>query len=780
MFIHMKSINKSFAFIALAAAWFSTASAAEPLPLPGKASSFAIGSQDFLLDGKRLQIRCGEIHAARVPREYWSHRLRMCKAMGLNTVCAYLFWNMHEPEEGKFNWSDRADVAEFCRLAAAEGLWVILRPGPYSCAEWEMGGTPWWLINKQPIKMRSRDPKYLEPAKRYLREVGRVLAPLQVTRGGPILMVQVENEYGFYGNDTQYMAELRQAIIDAGFDVPLFDCNPTSMLGIGSPPGLFHVVNFGSNPDEGFNRLRQLQPEGPLMCGEFYPGWFDTWGAPHHVGNAANYLRDLETMLKRNGSFSIYMAHGGTSFGLWAGCDRPFKPDTSSYDYDAPISEAGWVTEKFLKTRELFSRYLLPGETLPEIPAALPVIQIEPVKPKDAAPLFGNLPAPLQDERPRNMEAYQQGFGCILYRTQLPAGEAAPLRVGRIADFGYVFVDGKPIGILDRRNPSHKVIVPARTGAVSMDILVEPMGRVNFGPEMQDPKGLQGPVSLADQELTSWQVFPLPFGDKPPTGLNFEKKTPDGPAYWRFDFDVKTPGDTFLDLRGWGKGVVWLNGHCLGRFWNIGPTQTAFAPGCWMKPGRNEILVLDLLGPANPMMAGLKTPILDQLRPELDVAKRRAKCTLSLSAPVHVGEFQPGTAAQEVKFSQSVAARYFCLESLNAHDGNKHAAIAELDVLDPDGKPVSRSAWTIAHVSSEERSAEDGSAENAIDGQTANFWHSEWKNQSPDHPHRLVIDFGSSTRIGGFRYTPRQSEGAGRIRGYRIYASDTLVRPETP
>ena len=239
---------------------------------------------------------------------------------------------------------------------------MLLRPGPYACAEWEMGGTPWWLLKNAPVKLRSTDPKYLEPAKRYLKEVGRVLAPLQVTKGGPILMVQVENEYGFFGNNKDYIHALRQAVVDGGFEVPLFDCNPTGMLGHGSPDDLFHVVNFGSNPDAGFDALRRHQPKGPLMCGEFYPGWFDTWGAPHHLGNTANYLRDLEIMLKRNGSFSIYMAHGGTSFGLWAGCDRPFKPDTSSYDYDAPISEAGWVTEKFHKTRELLSRYLLPGE----------------------------------------------------------------------------------------------------------------------------------------------------------------------------------------------------------------------------------------------------------------------------------------------------------------------------------------------------------------------------------------------------------------------------------
>ena len=276
--------------------------------------------------------------------------------MGLNTVCAYLFWNFHQWDQGRFDWSGQADAAEFCRLAQQEGLWVILRPGPYACAEWEMGGLPWWLLKKEGIQLRSRDPDFLAAGRAWLKEVGRVLGPMQITRGGPILMVQVENEYGFYGNDVQYMGEIRQALVDAGFDVPLFACNPPYALRKGLRDDLFNVVNFGKDPADGFKALREIQPKGPLMCGEFYPGWFDTWGFPHHLGNTPQYLADLEYMLKNNASFSIYMAHGGTTFGLWSGADRPFKPDTSSYDYDAPISEAGWTGDKFKLTRDLMSQ----------------------------------------------------------------------------------------------------------------------------------------------------------------------------------------------------------------------------------------------------------------------------------------------------------------------------------------------------------------------------------------------------------------------------------------
>jgi beta-galactosidase len=290
--------------------------------------TFAIGTNDFLLDGQRLQIRCGEIHAARVPKEYWRHRLQMAKAMGLNTVCAYLFWNLHEPKPGEYVWTGQADDAEFCRIAQEEGLWVILRPGPYACAEWEMGGTPWWLLKNDDIKLRTLDPRYINAVKSYLKEVGRVLGPLQITHGGPIIMAQVENEYGFFGNDTGYMDEIRKALLDAGFDVPLFECNPPDLMKNGMLTNLFQAVNFGGDPENNFQKLRTLQPSGPLICSEFYPGWFDTWGQPHHYGNTAKYLGDLEYMLAHDASFSIYMAHGGTTFGLWSGCDRPFKPDT--------------------------------------------------------------------------------------------------------------------------------------------------------------------------------------------------------------------------------------------------------------------------------------------------------------------------------------------------------------------------------------------------------------------------------------------------------------------
>jgi beta-galactosidase len=770
------------------------------------AHRFEIGANDFLLDGKPFQIRCGELHSARVPREYWRHRLRLVKAMGLNTVCAYLFWNLHEPRPGEFNWSEQADVADFCRVAQAEGLWVILRPGPYACAEWEMGGLPWWLLKYDDIQLRSRDPRYLAAVQRYFKEVGRVLGPLQITRGGPILMVQVENEYGFYGQDAEYMGELRRALLGAGFDVPLFACNPTQHLKDGYRSDLFPVVNFGSDPQGAFKALREILPGGPLMCGEFYPGWFDTWGAPHHTGNTERYLADLDYMLKAGASFSIYMAHGGTTFGFFTGADRPFKPDTSSYDYDAPISEAGWVTPKFGQTRALFAQHLLPGETLPEPPARNPVISIAPVAPASVARVFANLPAPLHDEQPRTMELYDQAFGCILYRTQLPAGPAAVLAAAAIHDVGQVFLDGKRIGFTDRRSRNFRVELPARSQPATLDILVEAMGRVNFGVEVHDRKGIHGPVTLTiagqvPAELRGWQVFRLPLVAAQLAGLDFQPvarrgntgnsettRSGDpaasaagyGPAFWRATVKIDKPGDCFLDMRPWGKGFVWVNGHNLGRYWNIGPQQTMYVPGPWLKAGENEIVILDLLGPEKPVIAALEQPILNELRPKLDFAhaqRREVRLRADFGEPVCSGSFAPGTGLQEVRLPAPARGRYFCLEALNAQDGKQFASIAEITLLDESGRPLGTEGWTIAYVDSEEREREDGTAENAIDGQTVNYWHTEWGAAQPGYPHRLILDLGRSRAIGGFRYVPRQGAAdlTGRIRGYRIFVADDLI-----
>ena len=767
------------------------------MPSSSAAATFEIGRDAFLLNGQPFVIRCGEIHAARVPREYWRHRLQMARAMGLNTVCAYLFWNQHEPREGEFTWSGGADIAEFCRLAQAEGLWVVLRPGPYACAEWEMGGLPWWLLKHEDIKLRTRDPRFIAATRRYLKEVGRVLAPLQVTHGGPILLVQAENEYGFFAKDADYMGEIRQALLDAGFDVPLFACNPVHALRNGYRADLFPVVNFGSDPEGAFKALRQILPHGPLMSGEFYPGWFDTWGQPHHLGKTDAYLRDLEAMLTMKASFSIYMAHGGTSFGFTPGADRPFKPDTSSYDYDAPISEAGWATDKFFKTRAVFARHLQPGETLPEPPPAPPVIAFPATREAGFAPLLADLPAAVRAAQPLNFEKLDQPHGLVLYRITVPAGPAAELRAEAVNDVGLVYLDGTRVGVFDRRNRIYKLNLPAREKPAALEILVEAMGRVNFGQEVHDRKGLRGPVRLGAAELHDWEMVSLPLDDAHLGRLAFgpaaaprpvdAKPGRLTPGFHRFEVELKQVGDTFLDVRHWGKGMVWVNGHNLGRFWNIGPQQTMFVPGPWLRPGRNEFIVLDLLGPAvdliNPAeatLAGLEKPILDQLHPEFDVLGRRPVIPRVRveGEPDRRGTFAPGGDPKEVRFDKPVRARYFSLESLNAQDGKPFASIADLSVLGADGGPIGTQLWTVAGVSSEESEGEAAGATNAIDGQISNFWHTQWQGAQPSHPHWITLDLGREETITGFIYVPRQGtdkDAVGRIKDYQVYLGDKLV-----
>jgi beta-galactosidase len=745
------------------------------------ATTFEIGPDAFLLNGQPFVLRIGEIHSARVPREYWRHRLQMAKAMGLNAVCAYLFWNQVEPREGEFDWSGMADTAEFCRLAQAEGLWVVLRPGPYACAEWEMGGLPWWLLKHEDIQLRTRDPRFIAAARRYLREVGRQLAPLQVTRGGPILMVQAENEYGFFGKDAAYMGEIRQALLDAGFEVPLFACNPIWNLPNGYRSDLFPVVNFGSDPEGAFKALRQILPTGPLMCGEFYPGWFDTWGQPHHRGNVGKYLRDLETMLQMNASFSIYMAHGGTSFGFTTGADRPFKPDTSSYDYDAPISEAGWVTDKFFKTRDLFARFLQPGESIPPPPAAHPVIAFPPARSIGFAPLLAALPTARRAERPLNLETLDQPHGAVLYRTTLPAGPEAVFKAEAVHDIGHLFLDGVRVSTFDRRSRVFLTKLPAREKPAVLELLVEAMGRVNFGVEIHDRKGLHGPVRLGDEELLDWEIVSLPLdaahlsrldyqppSPAPAAGLPFERSRP---GFHRFEVDLQAVGDTFLDLRPWGKGMVWVNGRNLGYFWNIGPQQTMFVPGPWLKPGRNEFVVLDYFGDVDAELSSFEKPVLDVLRPELDILRPQSnlKPLRVDGEAAHRGSFAPGGESQPITFTTPRKGRYFALEALDAHDGGRFASIGDLSLVKPDGTPLSSQLWSIVGVSSQETVADAAGAGNAIDGQISNHWLSA---ASSSYPHWIVIDLGREETLGGFVYVPRQGTAAdaiGRIKTFQAY-----------
>lgn len=745
-------------------------------------SPFAIGEHDFLLHGKPFVIRSGEMHAARVPREYWRHRLEMIRAMGCNTVCAYLFWNQHEPRPGEFTFSGDADAAEYCRLAQQVGLKVILRPGPYSCAEWDLGGIPWWLLKHEDIKLRTRDPRYLDAAKRYLQRVGRELAPLQITRGGPIIMVQVENEYGSYGNDKGYIRELRDALLAAGFDVPLFTCDGPSQLKNDTLDDLFCVVNFGSNPVENFKALREIRPTGPLMCGEYYPGWFDSWGNAHHTGDTARIVRELGSMLENRQSFSIYMVHGGTSFGMSAGANSPpFRPQSTSYDYDAPIDEAGRATPKFHALRELFSKHLNEGESISDPPPAPKTISTGEIRLGAHAIVWDYLSDGMKKPGPQTMEQLDMPYGIMVYRTQLPAGPAGELCIRDPHDLAQVFVNSLRVGTVDRRWRRNTVTIDTRLKPAELDILVEAFGRVNFGGDLHDRKGITERVDWTVEgkttPLSDWTHFKLSLEDGWSRGLKFNNPGTViiDPCIFRGRFELKAVGDTFLDMRNWKRGMVWVNGHNLGRYWNIGPQQTLYCPGCWLKLGENEILLLDSVGGVlQPVVRGLDAPILNEVHEDPDAPKplRKKGQTLVLGEAKPAGQatLDAGMLWQTVTI-ESVKGRYLCIEALDSQVGDAFTTCAELRVLDDAGREIPFDRCRPIFADSEELAGDEGSATNIVDGRPDTFWHTQWQDGAPKHPHYLVIDLGHEEAVSGVRMLPRQDSPNGRMKSIRVYVS---------
>lgn len=748
--------------------------------LPVAAQNFTIGKSTFLLNGKPFTVKAAELHYTRIPAPYWEHRIEMCKALGMNTICLYVFWNIHEQTEGQFDFTGQNDIAAFCRLAQKHGMYVIVRPGPYVCAEWEMGGLPWWLLKKKDIVLRTLDPYFMERTAIFMKEVGKQLAPLQITRGGNIIMVQVENEYGAYAVDKPYVSAIRDIVKSAGFtEVPLFQCDWSSTFDRNGLDDLLWTINFstGANIEQQFKRLREARPETPLMCSEFWSGWFDHWGRKHETRPAKSMVQGIKDMLDRNISFSLYMAHGGTTFGHWGGANNPsYSAMCSSYDYDAPISEPGWTTDKYFQLRDLLKNYLPAGEQLPEIPEAFPVIEIPEVEFTQVAPLFSNLPEAKESMDIQPMEAFDQGWGTILYRTTLqePVENGTTMKITEVHDWAQVFADGKLLARLDRRRGEFALQLPVLKKGTRIDILIEAMGRVNFDESIHDRKGITEKVELVrgkqSAELKNWTVYSFPVDYSFVQDKRYKNGTAQTmPAYYRTTFRLDKVGDTFLDMSTWGKGMVWVNGLAIGRFWEIGPQQTLFMPGCWLKEGENEIIVLDLKGPEKASIRGLKKPILDWLRNEGASTHRKEGEQLDLSreTPVAEGTFVPGNGWQEVCFDRQSTGRYFCLEALSAQKGKKIAAIAELDVLGADGKPISREKWRIRYADSEETRSGNCTGDKVFDLQESTYWMTVAKDA---YPHQLVIDLGGDYTVTGFRYLPRAEKGyPGMIKDYRVY-----------
>ncbi|MFG3285910.1 beta-galactosidase family protein [Streptomyces sp. NPDC048111] len=592
---------------------------------------FTVGDEDFLLDGRPVRLLSGALHYFRVHEAQWGHRLAMLRAMGLNCVETYVPWNLHEPRPG--GYEDVGALGRFLDAARAAGLWAIVRPGPYICAEWENGGLPHWLTGPLGRRARTGDPEYLAQVDRWFRTLLPQVAERGADRGGPVLMVQVENEYGSYGTDRGYLEHLAALLRSCGVGVPLFtsDGPEDHMLTGGSLPGVLATANFGSGAREAFEVLRRHQPSGPLMCMEFWCGWFDHWGADHVVRDAADAAAVLREILECGASVNLYMAHGGTNFAGWSGANRAgelhvgtLEPTATSYDYDAPIDEAGRPTEKFWRFREVLAAFQgqaalrPPGaahpalEPLPELPAT--PVELTPEAPglafdgwvclSDVVDALGG------EEReaavPPTFEELDVDRGLVRYRVAVPGPRRPyPLGVLGLRDVATVYVDGVRAGVLDTEDATLAEPVP---GGVEVELWVESLGRVNYGPRGGEPKGITGGVLHERQYLHGVRarglrldalaapgaVAGLPFTAPPPPGspglhrgrLHLPPGTPPDPASF-----------TWLQLPGWGRGFAWVNGFCVGRYWNTGPQQSLYVPGPVLRPGANEVWVLELEGP---------------------------------------------------------------------------------------------------------------------------------------------------------------------------------------
>lgn len=748
-----------------------------------ESGTFEAGKGSFLLNGEPFVVKAAELHYPRIPRAYWEHRIKQCKALGMNTICLYVFWNFHEEKPGEFDFTGQKDLAEFCRLCQKNDMYVILRPGPYVCAEWEMGGLPWWLLKKKDIRLREDDPYFLERVAIFEKEVANQVAGLTIQKGGPIIMVQVENEYGSYGESKEYVAKIRDIVRGNFGNVTLFQCDWASNFQLNALDDLVWTMNFGTgaNIDEQFAPLKKVRPDSPLMCSEFWSGWFDKWGANHETRAADDMIAGIDEMLSKGISFSLYMTHGGTNWGHWAGANSPgFAPDVTSYDYDAPISESGKITPKYEKLRETLAKYM-DGKKQAKVPDDIPTISVPAFEFTEVAPLFANLPEPKSDDTIRTMEEYDQGFGSILYRTTLPKiDRSATLTVAEAHDYAQIFIDGKYIGKLDRRNGEKQLDIPACAEGAQLDILVEAMGRINFGRAIKDFKGITEKVELKNggrtTELKGWKVYNLEDRYEWYKGLKFEplKSVKDAqgqrvPGCYRATFHVEKPGDTFLNFETWGKGLVYVNGYGIGRIWEIGPQQTLYVPGCWLKEGENEILVFDIVGPKEARTEGLEEPILNQLLVNKPLTHRNKGEELRLAGetPVLSGSFKAGNGWQEMKFGKPVSGRYVCIEALNAQDGKDLACIAEMYLLDENGERLSREPWIVKYADSEDVSQVNRSADKIFDLQESTYWSTE---TGSAYPHAVVIDLGAKHTLTAIQYLPRmESNVPGGIKDFKVY-----------
>ena len=590
------------AFGSQATAAQTGSAAGEPLP-DGRPHRFGFGVRQFQLDGQPFQIRSGEMHPARIPAEYWLHRIRMAKAMGLNTIAVYLMWNALESEPGVFDLkTGNRDFVHFIELCQQEGMWVYLRPGPYFCAEWDFGGLPPYLLHEPDIRVRTwSDPHYTQAVKRYLDVIAPAVAPLMANRGGPILMMQIENEYASFGHDLSYLEQLRTMWRERGIEGPFSISD--GLAQVREKKTYLPGAALGLDGDTDFATAQTIAGNAPVWIGEGYPGWLTHWGdADFQRGDYADTLRDL---LEQGRSFNLYVVHGGTNFGFTAGANAKgdysnFEPVITSYDYGAPINERGEATPEYHTFRKLLAAHR--QQPLPAVPAPPPAIRFAPMMPVAYASLWDNLPAATAVRKPQANELlFAQDHGLVMYRRRVPAAGAA-LTIDGLRDYAVVFSDGRYVDYLSRvQNPrlrrGHRIDLPvAGEGEDQLvDILVDSFGHVGYGQAMADRKGIVGSIRLDDEELENWAVYSLPLDG----GFIGQLKTVVGTAsrpgiFFKVVLRLDQLGDSYIDMAGWAKGYLWVNGRLLGRYWNIGPQQRLYCPASWFRHGDNELMIFDL------------------------------------------------------------------------------------------------------------------------------------------------------------------------------------------
>ena len=586
----------------------------------GRPHQFATRDHQFFIDNQPTLLVAGEMHFGRVQPEDWDLRLRQAKAMGLNTVSFYLFWNQVETKEGKFTFSGTTDVRRVLKLCQKYGLWAVLRPGPYCCAEIEYGGIPWWTAKYPDVKVRTTDPRWLGWCSNYLAQVYRQVGDLQVSRGGPLLMVQVENEYGITDpKDNTYMVAMTQLFKDVGFTGQLFTCDPSTKVWSNPAlrvPGLMYGRN-GLDSDKKFQDSAELIGDNPVYVPEIYTAWFSGWGEPIARKNSTipQITNWVTYLLDHNDSFCLYLLFGGSNFGFDNGCNE-YLPVHTSYDYNAPVDEAGRTTEKYRALRTLLSTHL--KITPPAIPADPPVIEIPPIALMQSEPLLQTLPRKptLVTDRPVSMEDLDQAYGFVLYRKTFSNGLSGKLVLNQAQDYTVVMVNGKTVGtaFVGDGLDSNQIQLPATDGPATLDLLVYNLGRISVivSPDTQHlaRKGLIGGATLDGAELTGWQIYSLPYDRVDRFKASAAPTT--GPTFYRGTFTVTKLGGTFLDLRSWGMGAVWVNGHNLGRFWDRGGLRSLFVPASWLEYGRNEIIALELNGAPKAAVISGGTKIVEE------------------------------------------------------------------------------------------------------------------------------------------------------------------------